>query len=64
MDDQLHKYRCCVRYLIQLRRQHGVTWFREYIYNPKHKKNLEPYLSDVWDQWIKGNRGEDGEWYE
>jgi hypothetical protein len=47
-----------------LRRQHGLAWFREYIYHPKHRKNLEPMLTDVWDQWVKGNQGRDGEWYE
>ncbi len=64
MTDQEHKHQCGVRYLIQLRRQRGLAWFREYINHPRYKKNLEPMLTDVWDQWVKGNQGRDGEWYE
>lgn len=64
MDEQTHKYQCAVRYLIQLRKLNGKEWFVDYIYHPKRAKQLEPYLSDIYDQWIKGNQGIEGEWYE
>lgn len=64
MTDQEYKYQCGVRYLIQLRRLHGKTWFIDYIYHPSRASKIEPMLADVWAQWMAGNMGAPGEWYD
>lgn len=64
MTDQEYKHQCGVRYLIKLRRLHGKTWFVDYIYHPSRAKQIEPYLADVWFQFLNGSTGMENEWYE
>ena len=67
-----HMYRCLVREVIKMRikdRDGAYRWLRGYSdHSGRWKKgwselhpesNLE---NDVKDQWIKGNRGNEGEW--
>ena len=67
-----HMYRCLVREVIKMRiksRDGAYRWLNGYVnssgryqkgWNELHpESNLE---KDVREQWIKGNRGKDGEW--
>jgi len=53
------RHECGVRYLCALRHKKGLAWFRKYI----SEKNLDQrLLSDFYDQWKLGNKGEWGCW--
>lgn len=49
------RHECAVRYLCHLRNKKGLTWFRVYISKYEFSQQL---LSDFYDQWKLGNKGE------
>ena len=53
------KHECGVRYLCALRHKKGLAWFRNYI---NEKKFSQALLSDFYNQWKLGNKGEWGCW--
>jgi hypothetical protein len=53
------KHECGVRYLCALRHKKGLNWFRVYISKNNFNERL---LSDFYDQWKLGNKGEWGCW--
>lgn len=61
MNEEKHKHHCAVRQLILWRKAWGLKVFREYM-NKYREKLPWQLIRDFEDQWIKGNRGETGEW--
>ena len=61
MNEERYRYQCAVRQLILWRRTWGLKAFREYM--NKHREKLGYQLiRDFEDQYVKGNRGEKGDW--
>jgi hypothetical protein len=53
------KHECGVRYLCALRHKKGLAWFRKYI---SDKDFSEKLLTDFFNQYQLGNKGEWGKW--
>jgi hypothetical protein len=53
------KHECAVRYLCALRHKKGLAWFRNYI---SDKDFSEKLLTDFFNQYQLGNKGEWGKW--
>ena len=53
------KHECAVRFLCQLRAKKGLTWFRKYINDKDFNEKL---LTDFYNQYQLGNKGEWGKW--
>ena len=53
------KHECGVRYLCALRHKKGLVWFRKYI---SDKNFSEKLLTDFFNQYQLGNKGEWGKW--
>ena len=53
------KHECAVRFLCQLRAKKGLAWFRKYI---SDKDFSEKLLTDFFNQYQLGNKGEWGKW--
>ena len=49
------RHECGVRFLCNLRHKKGLAWFRNYISEKNFSQQL---LSDFYDQWKLGNKGE------
>ena len=72
IGEREHMYRCLVREVIKMRiknRDSAYRWLNGYVNDSgryqKGWNELHPESSlekDVRDQWIKGNRGQTGEW--
>ena len=72
MNEEVHRHRCLVRWVIKLRiqdRNHAHRWLNGYHddrgrfvkgWNDLHPESR--LKQDVVDQWNKGNRGDEGEW--
>lgn len=58
-NEQEHKHRCGVRFLLHLRHKKGLSWFRNYIADKNFSKVV---WDDFYSQWKLGNRGIWGEW--
>ena len=54
-NEQKHKHKCAVRYLLHLRHTKGLAWFRNYI---SEKNFNQALLNDYYDQWKLSNKGE------
>jgi hypothetical protein len=59
LNVEKHKHRCAVRQLLTWRKQWGLKIFREYVQKSKFSYQV---MRDFEDQWMKGNRGNLGEW--
>jgi hypothetical protein len=53
------KHECAVRYLCALRHKKGLAWFRKYI---SDKNFSEKLLTDFFNQYQLGNKGEWEKW--
>ena len=56
---QEHLHQCKVRQLLAWRNEWGLQKFREYVVKSNFDKQT---LSDFYDQWQLGNKGEQGCW--
>lgn len=62
---EIERHRCEVRDLIKRRVANGKIWLLgmfAQIEKARGHKSMEKLKADVWDQWQKGNRGDDGLW--
>lgn len=59
------KYRCEVRFLIQLRTERGKEWLRETLMDiekRRGKSSADRLRESIYEQWRLSNRGEWGDW--
>ena len=61
-EEQAFKYQCMVRQLLKWRNEWGLRKYQAFINKDNWTKIREQTREDFTDQWIKGNRGEDGKW--
>jgi hypothetical protein len=61
INQEKYKHKCGVRQLLIWRKQWGLKVFREYMHKHREKLNWK-LIRDFEDQWVKGNRGNKGEW--
>lgn len=60
--DENYRHQCEVRYWIKLRKEKGLQEFRRLIETYGLGSRRPSVMRDIQDQWIKGNRGEKGQW--
>ena len=60
-ENEIERHRCAVRQICAWRVIWGQKKMNEYL--SKHQFGYD-FLSDVKEQWMRGNRGNKGEWYE
>lgn len=58
-ENKTYRYRCAVRQILLWRVQWGKVQMEKYIAEHHFDKQ---FLSDVNNQWMKGNRGMKGDW--
>jgi tRNA A-37 threonylcarbamoyl transferase component Bud32 len=62
MTDEEHRHKCEVRYWIKIRKEKGLQEFRRLISIYDLGIKRPTVMRDIQDQYIKGNRGEKGDW--
>jgi hypothetical protein len=62
LSDEDKRHRCEVRQHLVYRQEKGIEWYRKYISTYGFGGRRTKLLGDVADQWIKGNRGQKGDW--
>jgi hypothetical protein len=61
-NSELFKHQCSVRYLCKLRKEMGLNKFRVYVSSDQIQKLWNKLADDFTYQWMKGNRGNHGDW--
>lgn len=61
MTEQEHKHRCAIRQLLIYFNEMGANGFAKFL--EKHRIN-PAWVDEAREQYRKGNRGRDNEWYE
>lgn len=61
---ELYRFQCEVRELMRLRVKNGKQWFIEFIYGKAFDKRRERLMTAMYEQWIRGHRGEEGVWFD
>jgi hypothetical protein len=59
LNEEKYRYQCAVRQMIAWRVEWGKDKMDKYLAEHQFDKG---FLADVVDQWMKGNRGNKGEW--
>ena len=62
MTDEEYRHQCEVRYWIKIRKEKGLQEFRRLISIYDLGIKRPTVMRDIQDQYIKGNRGEKGDW--
>ena len=62
MTEEEHRHKCEVRYWIKIRKEKGLQEFRRLISIYDLGIKRPTVMRDIQDQYIKGNRGEKGDW--
>lgn len=60
-----YRHRCEVRWLLAKRTQLGTAgkaWLNGYLQKPAVQSRRKQLETDIYSQWMAGNRGEPGEW--
>ena len=57
-----HRHQCEVRYWIKIRKEQGLQEFRRLISTYELGNRRPSVMRDIQDQYIKGNRGQKGDW--
>lgn len=52
-----------MRWCLKERTLRGVEWLRQYLIKDAVQERRSQLELDIYDQWKKGNRGEDGQWF-
>jgi len=65
--EEQHRHRCEVRQLLRWRQERGLAWVRDWLAGVERKRGAEAaqrLRADGSEQWLRGNRGERGAWFE
>ena len=60
--DEEYRHQCEVRYWIKIRKEKGLQEFRRLVQTHGLDSRRSSVMRDLQDQWLKGNRGEKGDW--